>query len=431
MKLARTISRTLPLFVLTGAVVVLPHPASAAGFRLPDMSIAGMGAANAMVANPYDVGAMPYNPAAMAFHDGYNLTAGAVMFWSYMDVTNAGGSAGIDVSRPGSPPAPAAYFSAKLPWLGGRLSAGVALNAPFGQETNWRAGSFPGFAAIGAAGAEPARSRIEMFNVNPNLSYRITRDLSVAAGLLYYDVRKAQLDTQGAGLTGEGTGLGWNAAALARLGNFGLGDMRAGVSHRSSVGVNINGQVTVPAAGTTGAATTSVRFPSITQAGVMLKASDRLSVELDVEYTRWSTFDSIVVRHTNPVLPSPIVNTNDWHNSWTFRLGTTYRPMEWLRLRAGYTYDRSPLNPNHFNSRLPDNNRNIFHAGMSLDAPRTWSLPLPLTFDVGYSYTRFNSRNYTGAPPGTFGADLNGTAVYNGTYKSHVHALGLGLTTRF
>ena len=62
-------------------------------------------------------------------------------------------------------------------------------------------------------------------------------------------------------------------------------------------------------------------------------------------------------------------------------------------------------------------------------APRRAFLPVML--DVGYSYTRVNSRNYTGAPPGTFGADLNGTAVYNGTYKSHVHALGVGLTKNF
>ena len=429
MNLARAARRKLPLLVLANAVGAAPGVAGAAGFRLPDMSIAGMGAANAMVANWTEVGAMPYNPAAMAFHRGITVTGGGVVFWSYMEVTNAAGTSGIDVSRPSSPPAPAFYISTELPWFGGNWHAGLAWNAPFGQETNWRAGSFPGFAAIGAAAAEPARSRIEMFNLNPNVSYRVPRigdlELSIAAGLMYYDVRKAQLDTQAVGLSGDGTGQGWNVAAMAKLRNsWGLG-----VSHRSSVGVNINGNVTVPAAGVSGAATTGVRFPSITQAGVMYKPNDKLSLELDLEYTRWSTFERIVVQHNNPLVPSPIVNTNDWGNSWTFRFGATYQADQRLTLRGGYTYDRSPMNPVHFNARLPDNDRNIFHAGASYKVRD--AAFLPLTLDLGYSYTRFNSRSYTGAPPGTFGADLNGTAVYNGTYKSHVHALGAGLTTRF
>lgn len=412
----RQLARVAAAGVLVSAVA---QPAAAAGFRLPDMSIAGLGTGNAMVANPDEIGALPYNPAAMAFHKGYQVTGGGLGFWTSMEVTNPAGTNGIDVSRPAF--APVGYVSGDInhAWRWG-----VAFNAPFGLETNWRAGTFPGFAAAGVAALEPSRSNIEMFNINPNVSYLVTggkRDgieLSVAAGLDYYRVREAQLDSQGVGLTGDGDGVGWNVAAMARYGVWSFG-----VSHRSSVGVDIDGDVT--AAGFSGAASTSVRFPAVTQVGVRYKATKALAVELDVEHTRWSVFDRIVVNHANPVVPTPIVTTNDWHDSWTYRLGVTYDVSAETRLRAGYVYDKTPLNDARFGPRLPDADRNIFTAGVS-QAVMGW------TVDLGYSYTRFKTRDYASTVPfGTFGPDANGTSFYNGTYRSHVHVFGMGVTKQF
>ena len=411
--------RVLPAAISGVLIFAGAERAAAAGFRLPDMSIAGLATGNAMVANPDDIGALPYNPAAMAFHKGYQMTAGALFFWTDMEVTNGAGTNGIDVSRPAF--APAGYVSGDInpAWRWG-----VAFNAPFGLETNWRSGTFPGFAAAGLGALEPSRSNIEMFNINPNVSYLVTAgkptgiELSLAAGLDYYRVRKAQLDSQGVGLSGDGDGVGWNVAAMSRAGAWSFG-----ISHRSAVGVDIDGDVT--AGPFTGPATTAVRFPAMTQAGARWKATDKLALEIDVEYTRWSVFDRIVVNHTNPAVPTPIVTTNDWHNSWTYRLGVTYDLSSATRLRAGYVHDKTPLNDARFGARLPDADRNIVAAGVSQNI---WGW----TIDLGYSYTRFRTRDYaSGVPFGTFGLDANGTNFYNGRYRSHVHVLGLGVTRQF
>ncbi len=148
-------------------------------------------------------------------------------------------------------------------------------------------------------------------------------------------------------------------------------------------------------------------------------------MEIDAEYTRWSVFDRTVVTHSNLAVPTPIISTNDWKNSWTYRLGATYDVPAGTRLRAGYACDKTPLNDTRFSARLPDANRNIFMLGVS-QSVRGW------TADLGYSYTKFDSRIYASTVPfGTYGGDANGTNFFNGSYRANVHVLGLGATKRF
>ena len=52
--------------------------AQASGFRIPEASVAGLGATNALVADAKDPGALAYNPAAMSFHKGMQIVTGVV-----------------------------------------------------------------------------------------------------------------------------------------------------------------------------------------------------------------------------------------------------------------------------------------------------------------------------------------------------------------
>ncbi len=57
------------------------NTAFASGFRIPEASIAGLGASNALVADTSTAGALPYNPAAMAFQNQRVLTVGLINVW--------------------------------------------------------------------------------------------------------------------------------------------------------------------------------------------------------------------------------------------------------------------------------------------------------------------------------------------------------------
>lgn len=63
----------------------------ASGFRIPEVSVAGLGYANALVDNPEALGVLPYNPAAMGFHDGSQLSAGVFAIDPRLRVTTASG----------------------------------------------------------------------------------------------------------------------------------------------------------------------------------------------------------------------------------------------------------------------------------------------------------------------------------------------------
>ncbi|NOX75510.1 MAG: hypothetical protein GXP17_02615, partial [Gammaproteobacteria bacterium] len=67
---------------------VLSVSSHASGFRLPEVSIAGTALSNAMVANPDLPGALPYNPAAMAFQKQGELLVGTVVFQPDISVTS-------------------------------------------------------------------------------------------------------------------------------------------------------------------------------------------------------------------------------------------------------------------------------------------------------------------------------------------------------
>ena len=57
---------------------------NASGFSVPEMSTAGLALSNAMVANTREVGAIPYNPAVMAFLKDGSAGAGTLLISSFL-----------------------------------------------------------------------------------------------------------------------------------------------------------------------------------------------------------------------------------------------------------------------------------------------------------------------------------------------------------
>ncbi|UCE90452.1 MAG: hypothetical protein JSW10_06485, partial [Pseudomonadota bacterium] len=66
------------LLTATAMFTATTPVAFASGFRIPEISVTGLGYANALVANSEEIGAMPYNAAAMSFHEGHTIDVGVV-----------------------------------------------------------------------------------------------------------------------------------------------------------------------------------------------------------------------------------------------------------------------------------------------------------------------------------------------------------------
>lgn len=168
----RTLFTRTAAFCFYSIFLTYTSMSHASGFSVPGgLSIAGLGTADALVANPVEIGALAYNPAAMSFHEGMNLVLGLTAVWPDSNVTPEGESNRIS-DNPDSP-----IFIPNMYLMGtvaDNWTLGLGANTPFGLETNWPAGTFPEFSGA-LAPFEPTKSRLEMLNLNPNMSCRIKK----------------------------------------------------------------------------------------------------------------------------------------------------------------------------------------------------------------------------------------------------------------
>jgi len=407
-------TRQARALLLIATALCIPG-AYASGFRLPELSVAGIGTSNALAANPEDLGALAYNPAAMAFHSGFNIVVGTGAIVPDNSVTTATGKHDSDTDTPFY--LPMVYLMGQI---GPQWSWGLNISSPFGLETNWPDETFPIF-GMGPIpdSIEPSRSKLELVNINPNISYRFSPNTSVAVGLDYYAAKQTRLDAQGVKMSGDGDGTGWNAALMHRA-----GDWTVGLSYHSSAKLSIDG--TVGAGPLSSPAKTELSLPATWQFGVSVKVTPSLLLEFDLDLTQWSGFKSIIIPHgLAPVVPSPISSANNWKDAMAYRFGGTYQFAPGTKLRFGYSYDETGQGDDHFNARIPDANRHLFGIGIAQKFG-SWNV------DLGYMYILFADRTITASAPfGTYGSDANGTSAFNGKYQGDAHLLGAGISTRF
>ena len=410
-------------FCLSTILLVYVGVCHASGFSVPGgLSITGLGTADTLVANPDEVGALPYNPAAMSFHEKKSLVLGLTAVWPNSNVTPEGGSKKIS-DIPDSP-----IFVPNLYFMGhatDKLTLGVGINAPFGLETNWDAGTFPEFAGP-LTPLEPTKTRLEMFNLNPNMSYRINERASVAVGLDYYRVRDATSDTQGIGLSGDGDDLGWNAAFMYVVNRWSFG-----VSYLSAVEVELDGEFdATKVLGFKVDSETELNFPDILRLGVRYQATEKLAVEFDFDRTGWSAFDEIVVKSADTVPAIGIssgdvlaVTTNNWDNANSYHVAATYQMLPATQLRLGYTFNQNPQPEAYFSPRYPNARRHLFSADIKQENDG-WDV------EGGLMYGRWEDRAIDNSEPFT-GGDANGTSAYNGKYELDGILAGIGVNFYF
>lgn len=418
-----TLLHSIARFCLCVSCVTSAVTSHASGFSVPGgLSITGLGTADALVANYVEIGALAYNPAAMSFHEGTNLVLGLTAVWPDSKVTPEGESNRIS-DDPDSP-----IFIPNIYLMGtvyDNWTLGLGINTPFGLETNWKEGTFPEFSGPFAP-FEPTLSRLEMLNLNPNMAYRFNERASFAVGLDYYRVIDAITDSQGVGLSGDGDDVGWNAAFMYVVNRWSFG-----LSYQSDVKVKINGEFDATQSfGFKVDSISELKFPDILRLGVRYQANEKLAVEFDFDRTGWSAFDEIVVISAGDVPAAGIsagsvlaVTTNNWHDTNSYHIGTTYQLMPATQLRLGYALNQNPQPESYFSARFPNARRHLFSAGLKQEY-NAWDL------EGGLMYGKWENRAVNNSQPYT-GGDANGTTAYNGKYELDGILAGIGANIYF
>ena len=406
--------KVLAMFVITLVGITAFSSASfASGFRLPDQDSAAMAMGGAFVGQADNPSAVWYNPAGITELDGTRISAGVIAIYPVLSHENANGT--TDVSERDAFLLPQLFATDKV---SDRVSFGLGITCPFGLSTNWSETS--------ATSTVATFSRVKTIDINPNVAYRLSDSLSVAIGIDYIKLQatleKMLAPTVIFRLDGEGSGWGANAGIKYKVNE----QLNLGLSYRSRVKIEVDDATAdVSALGLSNPVQTNITLPDIIQFGASYKTSDKLTLNADLEYTWWSTYDRLVIQ-SDTILALTVGATNtsteekDWKNTWIARIGGQYRLSDRWKLRAGYVYDQSPVPSNRFETSVPDSDR----QGVSIGTGYTSG---NITIDASYLYLRFNNRTINNSLAG----GSSPVASLNGTYKSQAHLAGLTVAYKF
>jgi long-chain fatty acid transport protein len=403
------------------SIALFAADGKAAGFRLPEQHAGAMGMASAFVGQADNPSAVWYNPAGITQLDGTQASGGIIGIYPALTHENENGTTDVsdrDIHLP-------IHFYATHK-LDDRMAVGLGINNPFGLATDWDQTSSTRYVAT--------FSKVVSTEVNPNIAYKLNDKLSVAFGVDYVYLRATLektayvvlfpgpvvLGDHNFRLSGDGNGWGGNAAVKYDYSDT----LNTGLSYRSRIKVDLDGtaELTSGPAASSASGSTSITLPDLIQWGVSYRPFDGLILNADIEYTLWSTYDRIVVESSNPLFNA--TEEKQWNDVWCLRVGGQYNLSDQWKLRAGYLYDKNPVDESRFETRTPDSDRQAITIGTGYTSGN-------ITVDMAYLYLRFNNRTINNSSADDDGNPFTPDNALNGTYKSEAHLAGITVGYKF
>jgi len=424
---------------------VAGSPAFGAGFGIFEHGSKAMGMAGAFTAQADDPSLLFHNAGGLAFVNEDELAAGVTWIkGSEAEFEGAAPFPGSGVHAEQellSEFPPHIYYVAPI---NNSWKWGIGVNAPFGLVTEWKdPGTFAGrFLSTKAS--------LEGIDINPTIGWQISPNFGLGFGAIgrlskvelnrniaavnpftqtAVDVGKVKIESDG-----YDTGYGWNIGLLHKV----TPRVSWGLSYRSQISIDYSGdgRLTQILTGnpqldaivrsrtpfdTNLPVKTSVDFPDMASIGVAVGVTPRLLVEVDVNWTGWSSFEEVVIQgddptaravfgpNSNPAQARGTVIPEGWDDAMNYRLGVKLQHGPTTEWRFGYVYDETPQPEEVVSPLLPDANRNGFTAGYGSTGPG-------LKWDVALMYLMFDERERHHTLPNE--------PVFHGTYQTTAWLLG-------
>lgn len=404
---------TLKLAAAATLSAALSSAAVAGGFMLTEQSVAGLGRAYAgagIVGD--DLSAVWYNPAGMSLLSGTAVQMGAVVADLDLEVTTNENAtfghhkASKENGRKHGVPIPNMYLVHQIKddmWFG------LGITVPFGMATeydnNW------------AAADKGMNAEVKVFDINPNVAFKLTDTLSFGAGVSLQYVT-AQFESR-SGQDALNVRARLNADGWAWGGNLGFmwqptETVRVGLAYRSQVNHKADGYLKTEATSNVPHRSFKHNYVSdghaemsaphvITLTGTW-KATEDLRLSALARWTNWSSFKDLPISGTslyqataaakeaatqigmgdqvsNP--SNKTAPTYNWKDSWLFTVGADYDINDEFTVRGGVGYEISPVDDDKYRSAtIPDTDR------LWLSMGATWHASKNLQGDFGIAYLK-------------------------------------------
>lgn len=412
-------------------LVVVAAPAYAAGFGIFEHGAKGMGTAGAFTGQADDGSALFHNVAGIGFQKERSVSVGTTFIsLGNSEFTGAAPFPGPTATAQQKDqilfPSHAYYIQP----ISSNLTFGAGFNNPFGLVTEWdNPDTFAGrFLST--------KAELTTYDLSANLGWEINPQFSLGFGVIgrLAEItleRRAALINPFTSVPAEvaevhlesdlESGFGWTVGLLHKYNN----SFSWGLSYRSSVDMDFGGEARftqvptgnpqfdagVAAALPFGSPTpiaTNVEFPDMASLGFSFALSPVARLNLDVNWTGWSSFDRVDLGFPQAPLLDQTLPEN-WEDVYNYRIGLAWGPPSGNQWRFGFVYDETPQPDETVSPLLPDADRLGYTIGYGWVGTKR-------TFDVALMYLDFEERSTS-----------TNVDNFNGTYDTDAILLGLTL----
>jgi len=324
---------------------------------------------------------MFWNPAAIGQFNGLNTESSYSIILPSSEITPQPGSslygygaASADVGLEAL--VPSSYLSYEL---SPSLVLGFSFGAPYGLATKPDKDVWAGM-------TQARKSKIETYNLQSALAWRVTPTFIVAAGLQIERMEGTLKSATGIAPTspnavihGDDVAFGWTLGALWKA----APGTTVGLGYRSSVQHNLEGTATIVGTAIGNSIEAGINTPETVTLSLRQALGPRWTGLATVEWSNWSRLKALEVECTSTPCVPPLNPTLPlgWHDGWFFSAGAEYEWSPNLTLRGGAAYEISPIqNADERPVRLPDSNR----IWASVGASYKWSDRI--TVDLAYTH---------------------------------------------
>lgn len=400
--------------LLTAALLcgLLTDLSYGAGFALYEFSGRSTAMGGAVMANTAEPASLAANPALITELEGTQLQLGGTVVTAHARTTVARDARELkrDVWY-----LPNFYLTHK--WSDD-VSFGIGAFSRFGlggTYKNWDTWKGSQFAY---------KVKLETFSFTPTIAIKANDQLSMAMGLeaMTIDFTQNSVANYSPLYTYEihGTGVGWG-------GNFSLiyrpqwaEKWSWGAMYRTKVKQNLNGYIHT-STGTDLAvallhadAKGSITLPDSISTGISFRPNENWTLEIGAVGTMWSSYDQITIEYKDRETAPTIHNRKDYKDTIRANFGAEYQFVPKWFARAGYVYDKSPINEHNMDTLVPVDDRHLVSLGLGYKG-ETWS--------ADFAYAHIFARHLSGERPATGGVFI--PMKYEGG-RSDMFALTVG-----
>jgi long-chain fatty acid transport protein len=348
----------------------------ASGYKIPEQSLNSTALAGAYVSNTSTADAAYYNPANMAFMSSEKHLELNAMYihLSPVDFSGKVGAYPEHTAQSESEDflVPQFYLVSSPIGEGKDVRIGLSLNAPAGLSKRWPDG-------VESALAE--EFTLKVIEVNPTVSYRITDNLAVAAGVRFVYSEGIIKSSTGLDLNGNSWDFGYNLALSYKPYEI----WGVALTYRSKVDLTEEGGqstgYTAPYPTSTPASVT-VPLPATLTFATDVDLAEGTNLEFVYERVFWSAYDqlNIQIPAMGPLPGQPAAK--NWNDSNTFRLGLTQRLDDTINLMLGFAYDETPVPNDTIGFELPDSDAYIGSIGVRWAVNDKFDIGTALLYDM-------------------------------------------------